>query len=101
MISEDLRKRALFKARWETDHARIHDPEAKALINRAVRKVVMLMAGLEAHGVMTREQIENCVIHEFEKAEHLYYGLQKHELMLAVDREVANDKGRKGNSKSV
>lgn len=101
MISEALRRRALYGARVGTAHERLHNPEVKILINRAVRKVVMLMAALEKHGVMTREQIEDCVLREFEKAEYLYYGLQEHELMTAVDKEIKNDKRRKRNSKSL
>lgn len=97
MISEKLKARVLYKDRWETDAERRHDAEGKALIHRAVRKLVLLMRSLEVHGIMTREQIENCVIHAFEQAEYLYYGLSEHELMMIVDKEIANDKGRKRN----
>ncbi len=101
MISEKLRVRVVYKDRFETDAERRHDAQGKALINRAVRKLVLLMRGLELHGVMTREQIENCVIRAFETAEYLYYGLSEHELMAVIDREVANDKGRKRSLKSL
>lgn len=101
MVSEKLKLRIVYKDRWETDAERRHDTQGKALINRAVRRLVLLMRGLELHGVMTREQIENCVIHAFETAEYLYYGLSEHELMAVVDREVENDQRRKRNSKSL
>ena len=101
MVSEKLKLRVVYKDRWETDAERRHDTQGKALINRAVRRLVLLMRGLELHGVMTPAQIENCVIHAFETAEYLYYGLSEHELMAVVDREVANDKGRNGNRKSL
>lgn len=101
MISEKLKERPVYKERWETDHERKHDTQGKALINKEVRKLVLLMRSLEVHGLMTREQIENCVLEAFENAEYLYYGLGEHELMMIVDKEIANDKGRRRNSKSL
>lgn len=101
MISEKLKERPVYKERWETDHERKHDTQGKALINKEVRKLVLLMRGLEVNGVMTREQIENCTLKAFEHAEYLYYGLGEHELMSVVEREIANDKGRRRNSKSL
>lgn len=97
MISEKLKYRLVYVER----PASRFDAEGKALINKAVRKLVLLMRSLEVHGLMTREQIENCVLEAFENAEYLYYGLGEHELMMIVDKEIANDKGRRRNSKSL
>ena len=91
MISEKLKYRLVYVERPKE----YHDKESKALINRLVRKLVLLMRSLEVHGVMTRGQIEDCVLTAFENAEYLYYGLGEHELMTIVDKEIANDKGRK------
>lgn len=100
MISEILKQKALLGDRAEAQE-RVRDPEAKALIRRAVRKLVMLMVALERYGALTRGQVEDCVLRELEYAEYLYYGLQEDELMLAVDKEIKNDKGRKRNRKSL
>ena len=97
MISEKLKARLVYVERPES----IFDAEGKALINKVVRKLVLLMGSLEVHGIMTREQIEDCVLTAFENAEYLYYGLGEHELMMIVDKEIANDKGRKRNRKSL
>ena len=43
------------------------------------------------------DKTERCVIRAFEKAEMLYYGLTKQELMEIVGREEDNAKGRKRN----
>lgn len=97
MISEKLKARLVYVERPES----IFDAEGKALINKAVRKLVLLMRSLEVHGIMTREQIEDCVLTAFENAEYLYYGLGERELMMIVDKEIANDKGRKRHRKSL
>lgn len=97
MISEKLKARLVYVERPES----IFDAEGKALINKVVRKLVLLMRSLEVHGIMTREQIEDCVLTAFENAEYLYYGLGEHELMMIVDKEIANDKGRKRHRKSL
>ena len=97
MISEKLRFRLVYAERPR----RRYDAEGKALIFKAVRKLVLLMRSLEVYEIMTREEIEDCVLTAFEKAEYLYYGLGEHELMVITDKEIANDKGRKRNSKSL
>lgn len=97
MISEKLRYRAVYAERPECKH----NAEGKALINIVVRKLVLLMRSLEVYGVMTREQVEDCVLNAIENAEFQYYGLGQYELMAVTDREIANDKGRKRNSKSL
>ncbi len=94
MISEKLRLRLVFANRPEQEY----DKEGKALINRIVRKLVLLMKSLEAYDIMTREQIEDCVLSAFESAEYLYYALGEHELMLG---EIVNGKRHKRNSKSL
>lgn len=101
MISERLRERPIYKDGNKSDSDSRYDREGKALIDKEVRKLVLLMRGLEVNGVMNRDQIENCVLHAFEHAEYLYYGLGEHELMMVVDKEISNDKGRKRHRKSL
>lgn len=99
-VSESLNKREVFpKTNWFADE--VYDKTSELAINKQVRKVVLLMRCIEESGRMPMEKTERCVIRAFEKAEMLYYGLSKHELMEIVGREESNDKGRTRNRKSV
>lgn len=91
MIAEQLAKRTLYE--WRADKK--FDRDANAVIDKAVRRLVLVMRSLEVEGVMSREDIEDCIIRAMEKAEWLYYGLDELELMQIVDKEIANDNGRK------
>lgn len=91
MISERLNARGVYEERVK----KAFDAEAFRVINAAVRKVVLVMASLEKHGVMSREDIEDAVIASFEQSEYLMYGLSEHELMKVVDWEINNDRARR------
>lgn len=90
MISEKLEARVIYKRK----HDKKFDPEVKAIIDKAVRKLVLVMRGLEVGGTMKREDIEDCVIRSFEQAEYLYYALDEHELLNVMEREIANEQFR-------
>ena len=92
-VSKRLNNREVFpKTNWFADEK--FDKTSELAINKQVRKVVLLMKCIEE---MPMDKTERCVIRAFEKAEMLYYGLTKHELMELVGREESNDKGRKRN----
>ena len=91
MLSERLRQMPLFSKRCE---ARVNAP---TVIDRAVRNLVFAMRMYEVCGVMTREQVEKCVLREMERAEHLYYGLDRDTLMVIAEMERRNDEGRSRN----
>ena len=91
MISKKLKERPLYE--WHED--KLFNKDAVAVIDKAARRLVLVMRSLEAEGVMTSEDIEDCVIRAMEKAEFLYYGMSKAELMQIVDKEINNDNGRK------
>lgn len=95
MLSDRLKARAVYKERKSGRY----DPQITAVITKVVRKLILVMSSIEAHGLMPREDIENCVIDAIEKAEYLYYGLKEHDLMQLVEMEIKNDKGRKGTTK--
>ena len=92
MMSERLRERPIFSWREDTDSL---TSEEQALIDRAVRKLVLLMKAYEAHGVARRDVIEEAVIDAFEKAEYMYYALSEHEIMQVIEWESRNEKGRR------
>lgn len=97
MISDRLKKREVFVERG----GKHYDPQAVAVIGTAVRKLVLAMASLEAHGVMNREDIEDCVLKAFERAEMLYCGMTETELTQIVEMEIRNDKGREKHIKRI
>ena len=92
MMSERLRERPIFSWREDTDSL---TSEEQALIDRAVRRLVLLMKAYETHGVASREVIEEAVIHSLEKAEFRYYALSEHEIMHVIEWESRNEKGRR------
>ena len=95
-VSKSLNKRELFeKTKWFADEK--YDPVAQRVIDKHVRRLVLLMKVIEEKGMMPLDKIERCVVRAFEKAEYLYYGLGEHEIMQVVKMERENDKGRKGN----
>lgn len=96
LVSERLSKCEVFpKTNWFADEK--YDKTSELAINKQVRKVVLLMKCIEESGRMPLDKTERCVIRAFKKAEMLYYGLSKHELMELVGKEESNDKGRKRN----
>ena len=95
MISDKLADKVLFQWREDRDP---FDREAKMVIDRGVRRVVMLMRAFETHGYGTREDIEEAVLQAFERAEYLYYGLDEHEIMSVIKMEGRNEKGRRKHS---
>lgn len=96
MVSDRLNDRQVFKQTdWYADER--FDKVSGDAIAKQVRRLVLTMKCIEASGREPLDKIERRVIRAFEQAEFLYYGLDKHELMTVVEREKANDKGRKGN----
>ena len=91
MVSVKLRQRILYSQKRE---AKIKAP---AVIDKAVRNLVLAMRIYETHGIMSREQVETCVIRAFENAEFMYYGLDKDSLMAIAEMEFGNDKARRVN----
>ena len=71
------------------------NPEAKAMIDKLCRLLVMTMRSIELDGLMERCDIEKCVIACLGNAECLYYGIGKDEFAQLVEREVANEEARK------
>lgn len=97
MIAEQLAKRTLYEWREDKKFGR----DAEAIIDKAVRKLVLVMRSMEVKGGMSRVDVEDCVIRAMEKAEWLYYGLNELELMSVIDKEIANDNGRKKHRESI
>lgn len=97
MLSDRLRTKPLYKWVFEKKF----NPTAKELILGAVTKLTLLMRMIEEAGIMSREDIEDCVICALEFKEAMYYGMDKESLEAVIDKEIANDKVRKGNIKSV
>ena len=97
MIAEQLAKRTLYE--WRPDKK--FDRDAEAVIDKAVRRLVLVMRSMEVKGGMSREDVEDFVIRAMEKAEWLYYGLDELELMSVIDKEIANDNGRKKHRESI
>ena len=90
MLSEQLGNRVLFQ--WRED--RKLDREAQDLINRAVRRLVLLMRAYEVHGVGSRDAIESAVLRAFEASELAYYALDEDELMAIIRLEGENARNR-------
>ena len=99
MSRQQNNKEVFPKTNWFTDEK--FDKTSELAINKQVRRVVLLMKCIEESGRMPMDKTERCVIRAFEKAEMLYYGLSKHELMEIVGKEQSNDKGRARNRKSL
>lgn len=92
MVHEKLQNRDVLEQAFFPDVK--FNQDAKDLIDKCVRRLVLAMKSIEADGVETREQIEKYVITAFGQAEYLYYGLSEHELMTVLDLEKKNDKAR-------
>ena len=96
MVSERLNNKQVFeKTVWYADEK--FDRVAKDAIDKQVRRLVLTMKCIEASGREPLDKIERYVIRAFGTAEFMYYGLDKRELMILVEKEKSNDKGRKGN----
>ena len=96
-MAAELAKRTLYE--WRPDKK--FDKDAEAVIDKAVRKLALVMISLEVKNVMSPEDIEDCVINAMGKAEWLYRGLDEDELMLVIDKEIANDNARKRYRESI
>ena len=92
MLSERLRQMPLFRKRSEAK------ANAPVVIGNAVRNLVLAMRMYEVCGVMSREQIEKCVLRELERAEWMYYGLDGDSLKVLLEMEKRNEKGRAGHN---
>lgn len=92
MMSEKLRERPLFN--WREDKGNLTHEE-QALIDRAVRRLVLLMKAYETHGVASRDVIEEAVLESFEKAELTYYAFDEREIMQIIEWEARNEKRRR------
>lgn len=92
MVQDKLQNRSVLEQAFVPDIR--FNQDAKDLIDKCVRRLVLAMKSIEADGIETREQIEKYVIHAFGQAEYLYYGLSEHELMTVLDLEKKNDKAR-------
>ena len=97
MLSERLRGRELHE--WRADIQA--DQKTVDVVNKAMRKLVLVMRLLEVRDGMSRSEVEDLVIGALEKAEYLYYGLEEHELMEIAGKEKRNDEVRAKHSKSV
>ena len=91
MISNQLENRVLF--RWKDDKRL--SCEYQSLVDKAVRKLVLLMKAYETHGIADRETIERAVIHAFETCEKRYYCFNNEEVMAVIEMETRNEKGRR------
>lgn len=95
-VSEKLNNRQVFEAtKWYADEA--FDKMSKDVIDKRVRELVLAMKCIEASGREPMDKIERRVIRAFETAEFMYYGLDKRELKILVEREEKNAKGRERN----
>ena len=75
--------------------------EADALIRREVRRLVLVMRGIELDGVEPRDKIERNVLQALTVAESLYGGLDKGGLNVMMDMEIENVKRSKRDSKGI
>ena len=96
-MSELLRNRPIF--RWREDKPLRR--EEQALIDQAVRRLVMLMVALEVKGEINRDVIEEAVLKAFEKNEFVYYGLDEYGIMSVIKMEARNEEGRRRHSKGL
>lgn len=98
MVHDRLQNRDVYKqafddgSKWYPDKR--FNQDAKDIIDKCVRRLVLAIKSIEMDGVETREDIEDYVIRAFEQAEYLYYGLSELELMTILDMEKKNDKAR-------
>ena len=97
MLSERLANRTLYE--WRPD--KTFDREITDRVNKAMRKLVLVMRTLEVRDGMSRTDVEDLVINALEKAEYLYYGLEEHELMQIAGKEKNNDEVREKHLKSI
>jgi len=96
LVSERLYNREVLPNTWRLS-GETFDKVAEKAIEKHVRRVVLTMKFAELSGRMSLDKAERCVIRAFGKAEMMYYGLDKQELMSVVEKEKANAKGRKRN----
>jgi hypothetical protein len=97
MLSERLANRTLYE--WRPDKS--FDRETIDAVNKAMRKLVLVMRLLEVRDGLSRTDVEDLVISALEKAEYLYYGLEEHELMQIAGKEKDNDNVREKHLKSL
>ena len=96
LVSERLYNREVLPNTWRLS-GETFDKVAEKAIEKHVRRVVLTMKFAELSGRMSLDKAERCVIRAFGKAEMMYYGLDKQELMSVIEKEKANAKGRKRN----
>lgn len=96
LVSERLYNREVLPKTWRVS-GETFDKVAEKAIEKHVRRVVLTMKFAELSGRMSLDKAERCVIRAFGKAEMMYYGLDKQELMSVIEKEKANAKGRKRN----
>ena len=94
-ISEKLKQRMLFKKRCELR------ADAPAFINESVRQLILCMRLHEVSGIMSREQLERCVMAAFEDAEAMYYGMDDESVMALARMEMKNAEGRARHNKGL
>jgi hypothetical protein len=97
MLSERLKDRTLYEPRSE----KAFDRATTDVINKAMRKLVLVMRLLEVRDGMSRSDVEDMVVSALEKAEYLYYGLEEHELLEIAGKEKANDERREKHIKRI
>ena len=94
-VSKRLNDREVFpKVNWFANEK--YDAATERAISKHVRRVVLTMMFAHLSGRQTVDKSERCVIRAFERAEMLFYGLNKDELMQVIEMENNNVKGRKG-----
>ena len=94
-VSEFLNNRRVFESEWMLDEK--YDLQTKKMVDDLVDRLVLVMKIADANKVMELDAIERMVIRAFRAAEYKYYGLNNEQLMIVVEMEKRNAKGRKGN----
>lgn len=95
MVSEFLNNRRVFETDWMADES--YDPQVKAMVDKLVDRLVLIMRISDAAEKMPLDAIERMVIRSFRAAEYKYYGLDMSQLMMVAELERINAKGREGN----
>lgn len=94
LVSERLNNREVFpKTNWFANEK--YDAVTERAISKHVRRLVLTMMFAHLSGRQTVDKSERCVIRAFERAEMLFYGLNKEELLKVIEMENNNAEGRK------
>ena len=91
MVHKLLENRYVLKHPFEFES----NPEAKAMIDKLCRLLVLTMRSIELDGLMDFFDIEKCVLTCLGNAEYLYYGIPEEEFAQILEREVANEQARR------